>query len=156
ICQQGLQFFPDRLAALRAVRTVLAAGGRLAVSTWAAPAPESVWEALADAFARHLGRDAGARMRAPFGLADLDELGTLVRSAGLASVAAFRHTRTVRFARRDLAARIALASPVSAEFAAAPAERRSRIVADVTARLRACGDADDVWHPMTTNVALAA
>ncbi len=33
-CHQGLQFFPDRLAALTEVRRVLAPGGRLAVATW--------------------------------------------------------------------------------------------------------------------------
>jgi pimeloyl-ACP methyl ester carboxylesterase len=34
VCQQGLQFFPDRAAGLAEMRRVLAPGGRLAVSTW--------------------------------------------------------------------------------------------------------------------------
>jgi ubiquinone/menaquinone biosynthesis C-methylase UbiE len=33
-CQQGLQFFPDRLAALKEIHRVLAPGGRLAISVW--------------------------------------------------------------------------------------------------------------------------
>jgi ubiquinone/menaquinone biosynthesis C-methylase UbiE len=34
LCQQGLQFFPDRLAALREIRRTLVPGGRLAFSVW--------------------------------------------------------------------------------------------------------------------------
>lgn len=34
VCQQGLQFFPDRKAALREMARVLVPGGRLAVSIW--------------------------------------------------------------------------------------------------------------------------
>ena len=34
LCQQGLQFFPDKALAMREMRRVLARGGRLALSVW--------------------------------------------------------------------------------------------------------------------------
>src|SRR5690606_27470300 len=34
VCQQGMQFFADRLGAAREMRRVLAPGGRAGVSTW--------------------------------------------------------------------------------------------------------------------------
>src|SRR3954468_24179080 len=34
LCQHGLQFFPDRLAALTEMHRVLAPGGRVAIVTW--------------------------------------------------------------------------------------------------------------------------
>ncbi|GLS11383.1 hypothetical protein GCM10007864_50140 [Sinorhizobium fredii] len=36
LCQLGLQFFPDRLRALREMRRVLVASGRLALSVYSA------------------------------------------------------------------------------------------------------------------------
>ncbi len=34
LCQQGLQFFADKLGATREMRRVLAPGGRVALSVW--------------------------------------------------------------------------------------------------------------------------
>ena len=56
LCQQGLQFFPDRAAALREMRRVLAPGGRLAVSAWRAAEHNPGWLRLAEALDRHAGR----------------------------------------------------------------------------------------------------
>ncbi len=39
LCQQGLQFAPDKLAALRHMRRVLAPGGRLAFTVWSGVDP---------------------------------------------------------------------------------------------------------------------
>src|SRR5262249_50062060 len=39
LCQQGLQFFPDKLVALREMRRVLDHGGRLALSVWTGIGP---------------------------------------------------------------------------------------------------------------------
>lgn len=50
LCLQGLQFFDDRVAALRGMRRVLAPGGRLVITAWAAldhvPGHRAVYEAL--------------------------------------------------------------------------------------------------------------
>ena len=39
LCQQGLQFFPDRLGAVREMARVLEPGGAALVSVWAAERP---------------------------------------------------------------------------------------------------------------------
>src|SRR5215470_425576 len=65
LCQQGLQFFPDRVQALREMRRVLRPRGRLAFTVWSAIEETPYQAALADALTRHVGPEAGAMARAP-------------------------------------------------------------------------------------------
>ena len=54
LCQQGLQFFSDRAAALRETRRVLAAHGRAAFSVWQELDLHPVYKTLFEAAAPHL------------------------------------------------------------------------------------------------------
>jgi ubiquinone/menaquinone biosynthesis C-methylase UbiE len=95
-CQLGLQFFADRAAALREMRRVLGAEGRLALMVWRGIHESPGFAVLAEALQRHVGQ-AAAIMRAPFALSDADELEALVRAAGFQNVAIYPRSGTVRF-----------------------------------------------------------
>jgi ubiquinone/menaquinone biosynthesis C-methylase UbiE len=58
LCQQGVQFAPDKLAALRHMRRVLVPGGRLAFTVWSEVNP--LMAATVDTVRRHV-HDAAAR-----------------------------------------------------------------------------------------------
>ncbi len=91
-CQQGLQFFPDRPAALAEMRRATRSGGRVGVAVWASIAESPAFEALAEAVQAVLGDEVAATYRGgPWALPDPDELGGLVEDAGFASVAVNRH-----------------------------------------------------------------
>lgn len=49
LCQQGLQFFPERAAAVREMRRVLTDEGRVVLNVWQALDRHPVYEALCDA-----------------------------------------------------------------------------------------------------------
>src|SRR5260370_36080559 len=61
-CQQGLQFFPDRPAALREMFRVLAPTGRLALSVWRGLEHQPFYAALTRALDRYVSSPAHARL----------------------------------------------------------------------------------------------
>jgi len=83
-CSLGLQFVPDRSAAMREIHRVLAASGRVAIAT-VGPTPP-VFEILAQALARHVKPEVAAFMRHVFSLHEHQELHDLAERAGLRSV----------------------------------------------------------------------
>jgi SAM-dependent methyltransferase len=156
LCQQGLQFFPDRRAALREMRRVLVPGGRLAISAWRAAEHNPGWLRLAEALDRHAGREAGAIMRAPFALG-ADALRDLVRGAGFRDVAVRIRIVPVRFpSARALLFRQQVASPLAGPLSALPDETHEALVIDFAAALRPYADDDGVSFPMETHVVTAS
>jgi len=81
LCQQGLQFFPERAAALREVRRVLTGEGRVVLNVWQALERHPVFKALCEAEARHLGVPL-ADVASPWSLPDDEELRELMSVAG--------------------------------------------------------------------------
>lgn len=86
-CQQGLQFFPDKPAALREMRRASRPGARLGIAVWRDIEESPFFAALRDAVARVLGDDAAALYAGgPWGMGDADTLAAVVRDAGFDDV----------------------------------------------------------------------
>lgn len=84
LCQMGLQFMPDRSAALREMQRVLARNGRLLLSV---PGPiPGIFDDLASALSRFVGPPAAGFVRQVFSLHDLAEMDGIVAAAGFAQV----------------------------------------------------------------------
>ena len=84
LCQMGLQFIPNKLAALREMRRVLDAGGRAFVTV---PGPKPpIFAMMTDAMARHLSPQAASFADLVFSMHDADELTELMRSAGFRDI----------------------------------------------------------------------
>jgi SAM-dependent methyltransferase len=105
VCQQGLQFFPDRRAGVAEMRRVLADGGRAVVAVWQSIDRHPLFAALAAAELPHL-RALGAGVTsddvvAPFSLGGAEDLRALLVGAGFRDVAVASETIEARFATPD-------------------------------------------------------
>lgn len=131
-CQLGLQFFADRAAALREMRRVLGAEGRLALMVWCGIHESPGFAVLADALERHVGQAAAAIMRAPFGLSNAEELVALVGAAGFQKIAVRQRSGTVRFpsVERFVLSYVA-GSPLAGPVSKADDAAREALITDV-------------------------
>lgn len=162
LCQQGLQFFPDRPAAAREMRRVLADGGRAVLNAWQGIEQHPLLAASTAAVARHLSVPA-AELDTPFSLGDADELRRLLERAGFGRVEISARTMDAHFP----SAETFMAMTTVAAAAVLPAY--AHVVADPTARaalvqvstdasrdlLERHREGDGLTFPWTANIAVA-
>jgi SAM-dependent methyltransferase len=95
VCQQGLQFFPERQAALSEMRRVLKRGGRLALSCWRSIEHTPGYHMLEQALARRIGPEKAALP--PFSFGDAGAIRSLIVGAGFREVRLRAEVKMVRF-----------------------------------------------------------
>jgi ubiquinone/menaquinone biosynthesis C-methylase UbiE len=96
VCQQGVQFFADRVAAAREMRRVLKPGGRVALAVWQGIEHHPLYASLFEAEARHLGVTV-ADVATPFLLGSSSEVQAILEAAGFTHIRIVPETLTVRF-----------------------------------------------------------
>lgn len=129
LCQLGLQFFPDRPPALREMRRVLAAAGRVGASVYTSIERNPAARALADAVDRQFGGGASRAKRSEHSLSDADELRELFEAAGFAGTRVETVERTIRFPSVEEWVEIQFtATPLAALLAERDSRERARIV----------------------------
>lgn len=121
LCQQGLQYMPNRIEALREIARVLIPGGRLVTSVWKSGTPFGT--ALRKSLGDRFGQEAVSDWSESISLGDSHELRSLAEEAGFENchvkydVKIGRHNQPEEFICGVIAA-----SSLSGEFAGLSAE----------------------------------
>jgi ubiquinone/menaquinone biosynthesis C-methylase UbiE len=101
LCQSGLMFFPDVPQALREMARVVTPGGTVAVQVWDRREAQPAYAPFIEVAARHAGPEAIDLLSTYFSRGDLDELSTLLASAGLEVTAIRTRETTLKFGSVD-------------------------------------------------------
>jgi ubiquinone/menaquinone biosynthesis C-methylase UbiE len=160
MCQQGLQFFPNRPSAVAEMRRVLVTGGRAVVSVWDSLELHPAYKAMFSAVASRVGAPVSA-VAAPFSLSDGGEVAALFKAARFSDVKVISHTQEVHFPspNRFLELSIRGAAAVLPIFAKMTEEARPDMVEAVREEaapaLAKSTRGDILAFPMTSNVVVA-
>ena len=155
-CQQGLQFVPDRAAAVAEMRRALRPGGWLAVSCWTAIADQSAFCAFSSALVNRGWTSAAHAIAVPFSLPDPKELHELAVASGFTDVRIESVTRDIVLPLpADFADGYARVSPFAASYTVATDGEREAFVADVVRGLERFIHGTSTVSPMTSHVLFA-
>jgi ubiquinone/menaquinone biosynthesis C-methylase UbiE len=133
LCQIGLQFMPDKRAALREMRRVLVRGGRLILNV-PGPTPR-LFTMMGEALARHIGAEAAGFVNGVFSLHDTAEIQNLVSGAGFHDVSVQSDTKPLRLpAPEEFLWQYVHSTPLAGAVAQVDDERRASLERDVVAK----------------------
>jgi SAM-dependent methyltransferase len=129
LCQQGLQYFPDRLMALREIARVLSPGGRVSLNVWGPIERQPFHAALLEAIILYLGDEHKAVFDLAFSLNTAQELHALADAADLKDVRVRFEHRTIRHPDpSELLAGFMTSTPIAGQFLALSESDRGSFV----------------------------
>jgi len=135
LCQMSLQFIPGRVNALREMRRVLAAGGRLVLNV-PGPTPP-LFQTFADALTKHIDREAAPFVHAVFSLNDANEIRQLAHDAGFGQVSLTQVMKPLKLPRAsDFMWQYINCTPMVNAVAGATNEQRRALEREVCERWR--------------------
>jgi ubiquinone/menaquinone biosynthesis C-methylase UbiE len=157
LCQQGLQFLPDRPAALREMHRVLRSGGRLVLSVWTGIDRSPGFAVLAEALTHRIGAEAGALMTSgPFALSRAEDLRSLVANANFRDVDIRTATKILQYpSPRDFVLRYVAGSALGGFFATANESAQSALLDDISLALSKYVDDRGLSFPIESNLLVA-
>jgi SAM-dependent methyltransferase len=157
LCQQGLQFFPNKNMAMREMHRVLAPGGRLALSVWCDIERIPGYAALADAFGSHAGPEAAGFMKMT-GSVSLEQLQGLFDASDFQQVSIRSQSRIIRFASPEAFVwEMVQCTPLAwmASVNQADESTRTTVVNELSAKLQPYLENGSLAFPIEASVATA-
>jgi ubiquinone/menaquinone biosynthesis C-methylase UbiE len=136
VCQQGLQFFPEKVEALKEMARVTQPGGRIAVAVWGSLSQNPIMGEVHAALQETIPSSIADLMKAPFSLNDSEELMALAREAGLKNAEVKTLSLPLVFEGGiNQTIRFLEATPLAPQIAELPMEQQTELATSIRSRL---------------------
>ena len=156
LCQQGLQFFPDRPGALGEMRRVLKPGGRAVIAVWAGILRNQVFAAFHAALRASVPAELADLMLAPFNWPRGEELKSAAEEAGFQDVRLLIRALPLVFEQGlEQAVQSFSATPIAPQVAALPQALQDAFFARLREELTPLVVNENVTGEMVSNIAIA-
>jgi len=137
LCQQGLQFFPEKVGALKEMARATRPGGRIVVAVWTSLEKTPVFREICAGLAETLPSSIADMMKAPFSMGDPEQLQALGEEAGLKNIEVKTHSLPLVFEQGvDQVIRILDATPLAPQIAELPLEIQEALAKNLKNRLK--------------------
>ena len=156
ICQQGLQFFPDKSKALAECFRVLKPGGRAIFCTARELEENPLMNAQVEAFKAYLGQNSTGAIQAVCGFADPKETQALFAGAGFEPIEVSKVVLTLKAENATVFVDgLMKATPVADKITAMNEDDRKALQGSMIAAFGAYYDGKALTFPHSANVAIA-
>ncbi len=156
LCQQGLQFFPDRPSALREMRRVLRPSGRTAIAVWGELERNQIYAAFHAALQATVRSDLAELITAPFSWPSGTALKSAAEDAGFRNVRLLtRSLSTVLEGGLEQAIQSFAATPVAPGVAELPQDVQQAFFAQLRQEMTRLLRDGKVIGEMTSNMIIA-
>jgi ubiquinone/menaquinone biosynthesis C-methylase UbiE len=156
VCQQGLQFFPDKPQALREMHRVLKPSGRLGLALWCRIETSPGHHALAQGLERCVNKEAATLMYNVFGLGEPKTISALLEEAGFREIYIRQEERMARFPTQDdFTQYVVMGSVLGRTGVKVSGEALKSLIADVNEALQPYVQPDGLSFPMQAHLVRA-
>lgn len=158
LCQQGLQFFPDRLAALKEMYKVLAPNGRIAISVWRSLERCPFLAVLAETLGSYLGDSFRAAFWTSCSLFDPNEIREIVGKAGFHNIRIRMESIVSRYPSLEnfLPGYLSVFPFIVSEIVNMPDDAREKMFMEINRSLQVYIDDYGLAAPMESHIITAA